>query len=143
MACRASTRSTRSPLPCLLPPSLLSLLRGERLGGWEAAIEVVEGVLRIEQFNALVRTEAYRLLGRAHHALGDGAAACEAGEKAVAEAARAKYAWLEMMALRDMLSWCAASEVEALRSRLGSDSPLGRELELPIGMLDMAGDWCT
>jgi hypothetical protein len=37
----------------------------------------------------------------------------------------------------------ASMLLEALRSRLGSDSPLGRELELPIGMLVMAGDWCT
>ena len=35
----------------------------------------------------------------------------------------------------------ASMLLEALRSRLGSDSPLGRELELPIGMLVMAGDW--
>ena len=37
----------------------------------------------------------------------------------------------------------ASMLLEALRSRLGSDSPLGRELELPIGMLVMAGDWCA
>ena len=37
----------------------------------------------------------------------------------------------------------ASMLLEALRSRLGSESPLGRELELPIGMLVMAGDWCT
>ena len=74
--------------------------------------------LRIEEFHPLLRTEACRLLGRAHHALGSRAAACEAAEKAVAAAAKAKYIWLEMMGLRDLLSWCGAGEAEAVRSRL-------------------------
>lgn len=100
------------------PALLLSLLRGERLGDWGAVVEVAEGVLTIEAFNCTVRAEACRLLGRAYHALGGRVAACEAAEKAVAEAARAKYAWLEMMALRDLLSWCEAAEAEAVRSRL-------------------------
>ena len=52
-------------------PSLLcARLGGERLGDWAAAVEVAEGVLAIEAFNPLLRTEALRLLGRAHDALG-------------------------------------------------------------------------
>ena len=33
---------------------------------------------------------------------------------------KAKYVWLEMMSLRDLLSWCKAGEGEAVRSRLRS-----------------------
>ena len=81
-------------------------------------IVVAQGVLRIEAFSPLVRTEACRLLGRAYHTLGDFGAACEAAEKAVVEAQRAKYAWLELMALRDWLSWCKAAEAEPVREQL-------------------------
>ena len=94
--------------------------RGERLGEWEATIEVAEGVLRVEPFSPMVRTEACRLLGRAHHALGARAAACAAAEKAVAEAGLARYAWLQMLALRDLLAWGEPGETEAVRSRLRS-----------------------
>ena len=102
-------------------PSLLcARLGGERLGDWAAAVEVAEGVLAIEAFNPLLRTEALRLLGRAHDALGAQAAACEAAERAVAEAAKAKYVWFEMLALADLLKWCAPGETEGVRSRLRS-----------------------
>ena len=40
-------------------------------------MEVAEGVLRIEAFNPLLRTEAWRLLGRARAELGERAAAWE------------------------------------------------------------------
>jgi hypothetical protein len=72
------------------PALLCARLHGERLGGWEAAVEVAEGVLRIEQFISLLRTEACRLLGRALAALERRAAACEAAERAAAEAAKAR-----------------------------------------------------
>jgi hypothetical protein len=100
------------------PALLCARLHGERLGGLEAAAEVAEGVLRIEQFNPLLRTEAYRLLGGAHATLGQRAAACEAAERAVAEAAKARYTWLEMVSVADLLRWSGASEVEKVRSRL-------------------------
>jgi hypothetical protein len=102
------------------PALLLARLNGERLGNWEETVEVAEGVLEIEQFNPLLRTEAYRLLGHAYFALDARAAACEAAENAVAEAVLAKYAWLEMMSLHDLLSWCKGSEADAVRSRLRS-----------------------
>ena len=35
-----------------------------------------------------------------------------------AEAAKAKYSWFEMLALADLLKWCAAGEAEGVRSRL-------------------------
>ena len=34
------------------------------------------------------------------------------------EALKAKYIWLEMMGLRDLLSWCEAGEADGVRSRL-------------------------
>jgi hypothetical protein len=77
-------------------------------------------VLAIEEFNPLLRVQALRLLGRAKAELGEGTAACEAAERAVAEAARARYAWLQMLALADLLGWCDASEGEAVRARLCS-----------------------
>ena len=77
-------------------------------------------MLAIEEFNPLLRVQALRLLGRAKAELGEGTAACEAAERAVAEAARARYAWLQMLALADLLGWCDASEGEAVRARLCS-----------------------
>ena len=88
------------------------------MGDWKATAEVADGVLQIEEFNPLLRIEAHRLLGRAKEELGERTAAVRAGECAVAEAAGAKYAWLEMMALRDVLRWSEAGEVEGVRSRL-------------------------
>jgi hypothetical protein len=99
------------------PALLCARLHGERLGGWEATAEVAEGVLRIEQFNPWLRTEACRLLGCAHAALGQRAVACESAERAVAEAAKARYAWLEMVSLADLLRWSEASEAEGVRAR--------------------------
>ena len=101
------------------PALLCARLHGERLSNWEAAAEVAEGVLGIEQFQPLLRTEAHRLLGRAKAALGKRAEACAAAERAAAEAAGAQYVWLEMMALADLLKWTAQGEAaEAVRARL-------------------------
>ena len=118
-------------------PSLLcARLGGERLGDWAAAVEVAEGVLAIEAFQPVLRTEALRLLGRAHDALGAQAAACEAVERAVAEAATAKYVWFEMLALADLLKWCAPGETEGVRSRLrGVAARLAASKEELVGVL--------
>ena len=62
----------------LHPAILCAQLYGERLGEWQVAVEVMEGLLQIEAFNPYLRCEAYRLLGRARAALGQRAAACEA-----------------------------------------------------------------
>ena len=86
-----------------------------------AVIEVAEGVLNIEKFNPMLRTAAYRLLGQAHWALSQSAAACAAAERAVAEAATAGYVWLEMLSLRDLhrySSEAAAEEVDSISLRL-------------------------
>ena len=68
----------------------------------------------------MLRLEALRLLGRAHAALGAQAAACEAAEHAVAEAAKVGYVWFHVLALADLLTWCATAETEDVRSRLRS-----------------------
>ena len=102
-------------------PSLLcARLYGERLGNWQTTAEVAEGVLQIEEFNPLLRCEAYRLLGRSRAELGQHKKACEAAEAAAAEAATAKYVWLEMLALRDLLRWCEASQAERERQRVNA-----------------------
>ena len=100
------------------PALLCARLHGERLGDWKAAAEVAENFLRVEQFHPLQRTETLRLLGRAKAALGERTVACEVAERAVAEAAGAKYVWLEMLSLRDLLRWCEVSEAEGVRARL-------------------------
>ena len=61
-------------------------------------------------------SEAYRLLGRAKAELGERQAACDAAERAVAQAAGAQYAWLEMLSLLDLLSWSEESATNAVRS---------------------------
>jgi predicted dinucleotide-utilizing enzyme len=62
--------------------------------------------------------QAYRLLGSARAELGDKAAAAKAAEAAAAEAVLAKDSWMEMLALRDRLKWCAPVEREAVLRRL-------------------------
>ena len=122
---------------CAVHPALLcARLHGERLGDWAAAAEVAEGVLATEAFNPVVRTEALRLLGRARAAQGAQAAACEAAERAVAQAAEARYAWFEMLALADLLKWCAAGEAADVRSRLrGVASRLASSKEELAGVI--------
>ena len=119
------------------PALLCSRLYGERLGNWNVTAEVMEGILRIEQFNPILRTEAHRLLGRAKAELGDSAAACEAAELAVAEAAGAKYLWLEMLSLRDLLKWSDADKEAGVRARLhaviGRMSASAEELAALLG----------
>lgn len=100
------------------PALLCARLHGERLGAWAVAVEIAEGVLRLEAFQPLVRTEALRLLGRAQAALGNTSEACTAAERAASEAASAKYVWYEMLALHDLLQWSAAGAREGVRSRL-------------------------
>ena len=100
-------------------PTLLGArLHGERLGQWRVTAEVAEGVLQIEEFHPLLRTEAWRLLGRARAELGERAAACEAAERAAAEAAKARYVFLELLSVRDLLRWSEAGAAEGVRSRL-------------------------
>ena len=101
------------------PALLCARLYGERLASWDVAAEVAEGVLAIEEFQPLLRIEAFRLLGRARSELGDRAAACDAAERACVEAVRAKYVWLEMRSLNDLLQWCTESdEAESVQLRL-------------------------
>ena len=118
------------------PALLCARLHGERLGDWKAAVEVAEGVLRLEEFNLVVRIEAHRLLGRAKAELGDRAAACEAAEGAAAEAARAKCGWLEMLSLRDLLQRCETVMAEGVRSRLrGVVAKLAASADELVGVL--------
>ena len=90
-------------------------LQGERLGDWAVAVEL-EGVLAIESCTPFSVSRRSGCSGV--HALGERQAACAAAEKARAEAVGAKYVWLEMKAMRDLLLWCEEGEVEGMRSRL-------------------------
>jgi hypothetical protein len=102
------------------PALLCARLHGERLGDWKVTVKVAEALLHVEEFNPLLRCEAWRLLGRAKDALGDRTSACEAVERAAAEAAAARFGWLEMLSLRDMLHWTEAETAAAqdVQSRL-------------------------
>ena len=72
------------------PALLCARLHGERLGEWAVVVVTAKALLRIEHFNPVLRTEAFRLLARAQAELGRRKAACEAHERAIAEAARAR-----------------------------------------------------
>ena len=98
------------------PALLCSALYG-RLGDWATATAACEAVLKVA-LNPFVRTEAHRLLGRCHAATGARTAACEAAESAVAEAARAGYAWMEMRALRELRDWVEPGAAPAVHARL-------------------------
>ena len=45
--------------------------------------------------------------------------ACAAAERAVAEAAGARYVWLELVSLRDLLEWSEGADTTGVLSRLG------------------------
>lgn len=115
------------------PALLCARLQGERFGDWAVAAELAEGVLAIESFQPLLRIEAQRLLGCARYALGERQAACTAAEEARAEVVGAKYVWLEMKALRDLLLWCEEGEAKGVRSRLREVA--GRTAESSAGEL--------
>ena len=54
----------------------------------------------------------------------------------MAQAAEAKYAWFEMLALADLLKWCAAGEAADVRSRLrGVASRLASSKEELAGVI--------
>ena len=61
---------------------------------------------------------ANRLLGCAHAALGQRDVACDAAERAAAEAAGARYVWLELASLREMVGRCEGERLEGVLSRL-------------------------
>ena len=63
-------------------------------------MDVAKCVPGTEKINSLLRTEAYRLLARAHASLGECVLVCEALECVAAEASGAKYVWLERLSLR-------------------------------------------
>ena len=100
------------------PALVIARLHGERLGNWEATVQVTVGVLAIEALNPVLRVEAYRLLARANATLGRKRAACEAAENAAATAVQAHYVFYEILSLRDVLKWTDASEVQAVCARL-------------------------
>jgi len=109
-------------------PSLACAALFGRLGDWAAAAAVAEGVLAVA-LNPFVRVEALRLLGKSRAATGERAAACEAAERAVTEAAGAQYVWMEFRALRDLQTWCELPAAEAVRARL--EEVAGRMVATP------------
>jgi hypothetical protein len=87
------------------PALLCALLQGERLDAWDAASQVSSRVLQVEEYNVAIRHQALCLLGRAHAACGRRNEACRAATQAADDAARARFPWLEMLAVRDLLRY--------------------------------------
>ena len=105
------------------PALLCARLHGERLGDWAPSVEVATLLVELEPFNPYLRTEALRLLSKAKLALGEHDAACDAAERAAADAANAQIWWIEMLSLRDLircrrLAGGAKDKEEEARSRL-------------------------
>ena len=95
-------------------------------------------MLELTPFNRLVRVEALRLLARCHDAAGKRAAACEALERAVGDARRAGYVWMELVVLLDLLAHvdegAAADDVRArLRRCSGAMRATPAELATVVG----------
>jgi len=122
-------------------PSLIcARLYGEILGYWDTTLQVINSVLQVESHNALLRTEAYRLAGTAYDMIGNRKAAYNAAQNALKEAARARYAWLEMLAIREMLRYCDAQDSVSIRSQLAAVderiSATKQEVQACLGDLD-------
>ena len=98
------------------PAMLCARLYARRLGAWDDAEAIVNGILAIAPLGdgkgfgmpPLVRIEAWRLLARCRGARGDAAGACEALESAASESEAVGYVWMQAAALRDMLEWVEA-----------------------------------
>ena len=102
-----------------LHPALLCATLYTRLGDWEDAKTVADGILAMAPLGSGVnfgmpvihRVEAWRLLARCRGAFGDAAGACEALERAVSEAQAVGYVFLQVASLRDMLPWTEATSL--------------------------------
>jgi len=94
-------------------PSLLCALLYARLGRWEVAAEIAEGLTQ-RLLQPLTRIEAWRLLARARAALTGAPDAHAALHSAIEEAKAAGYLWLELLATRELcaLGGCAQSCVD-------------------------------
>lgn len=103
------------------PALLFARLHGERLDNWNVAIEVCSAVLEIEEFQPFLRTEACRLLGLAHAKLGHRHEACDAAERALIEARKGRYMWLQVRSLHDLLQWCDPTASAEVASRLAAE----------------------
>ena len=76
-------------------------------------------------------------------------------ELAVAEAAKAKYVWLEMLSLRDLLRWCEAGHHESDQTE-GDSAAVHTRLRAVVGRMNdgidrrkkelvgcmQVGEWC-
>ena len=111
------------------PAILCATLYATRLGAWDDAEAVVNGVLAIPPLGdgkgfgmqPLVRIEAWRLLARCRGVCGKGREACKALEQAASESRAADYVWMEAAALRDMLQWVEGeAEKECVQTRVAA-----------------------
>jgi hypothetical protein len=94
-------------------PAMLCASLYTRLGAWDEAAAVCNGLLGIPHYSegegfgtsALLRIEAWRLLARCRGAHGDATGACEALEQAASESQAVGYFFLQVESLREMLAW--------------------------------------
>jgi hypothetical protein len=94
-------------------PAMLCASLYTRLGAWDEAAAVANGLLGIPHYSegkgfgtsALLRIEAWRLLARCRGAYGDATGACEALEQAASESQAVGYIFLQVESLREMVAW--------------------------------------
>ena len=94
-------------------PAMLCASLYTRLGAWDEAAAVCNGLLGIPHYSegegfgtsALLRIEAWRLLARCRGAYGDATGACEALEQAASESQAVGYIFLQVESLREMVAW--------------------------------------
>ena len=131
------------------PTMLAATLHGTRLGDWATAATIARGLLEIKvdvPMHPLLRIEALRLLSRSivnglmEESYGE---AWSSLEQAITESQEVGYLWMEVLALRDMLSLqggpAAAEEPKAAATRKRYDDTLSKldasrsDLEVVLG----------
>ena len=118
------------------PTMLAATLHGTRLGDWATAATIARGLLEIKvdvPMHPLLRIEALRLLSRSivnglmEESYGE---AWSSLEQAITESQEVGYLWMEVLALRDMLSLqggpAAAEEPKAAATRKRYDDTLSK-----------------
>ena len=108
------------------PTLSCATLYADRLGEWDVATAIAEGVLAISPADeggldtqSFMRIEAWRLLARCRAQGGLPRAAFEALQHAVNESKAMHYVWMEACSRRDQLEYAAdQAEIKRLRDEL-------------------------
>ena len=123
------------------PALLAARLYGTRLGDWASAAACARGLLDVRvdvPMQPLVRIEALRLLSRALLAGGESPDAAEGAraalEQAATEAVEVGYAWMELLALRDLRALDDGGARRRLDEALDRLGPLRADAAAALGV---------